>query len=42
MPLWPSELRVEELSDDRETYLERSTRFLYGAFDLAESYGVAG
>ena len=42
MPPWPSELRVEEPSDDRETYLERSTRFLYGSFDLAEGYGVDG
>ena len=42
MPLWLSESRVEEFSDDRETYLERSTRFLYGPFDLAEGYGVAG
>ena len=35
-------MRVEDPSDDRETYLDRSTRFLYGAFDLAEGYGVDG
>ena len=42
MPLWPSELRVEEPSDDREIYLERSTHFIYGPFDLAEGYGLDG
>ena len=34
MPLWPSELRVEDPSDDRERYLDRPNLFLYGSFEL--------